>query len=122
MNAVADAFTVNWVDVCALADLPPWTGVAARLGERQVALFHLPEARERIFAVGNKDPFSGANVLARGIVGDLRGHWMVASPIYKQHFSLRDGVCLEDDRIRIPVFAARIENDRVWLAEGGERA
>ena len=44
-----------------------------------------------MYAIGNYDPASDANVLARGIVGDIGGEIVVASPIYKQHFSLRHG-------------------------------
>ena len=59
--------------------------------------------------MGNRDPFSGANVLSRGIVGDLKGELVVASPVYKQHFSLLTGRCVEDAAVRIPVYGARVE-------------
>ena len=52
----------------------------------------------------------GANVLSRGIVGDLKGELVVASPVYKQHFSLLTGRCLEDAAVRVPVYAARVED------------
>ena len=42
----------------------------------------------QVYALDNFDPHSGANVLSRGIVGDLSGELVVASPVYKHHFSL----------------------------------
>ena len=46
--------------------------------------------------MGNIDPFSGAAVMSRGIVGDRGGRATVQSPIKKQAFALDDGVCLDD--------------------------
>ena len=63
----------------------PDSGVAALVDGREVAVFRV---RDAVYAIGNHDPASGANVLARGIVGDIGGEIVVASPIYKQHFSL----------------------------------
>ena len=100
------------VRVCRLDDIVPDTGVCALVAGVQVAVFRI---QERIFAVGNRDPFSGANVLSRGIVGDLGGEVVVASPVYKQHFSLLTGRCLEDDAVRIPVYAARVEEGCVVI-------
>src|SRR5262245_12055279 len=94
------------VRVCALDDIVPDTGVCALVGGEQVAVFRV---EEKIYAVGNRDPFSGASVLSRGIVGDLGGELVVASPVYKQHFSLLTGRCLEDGAVRIPVYSARVE-------------
>ena len=99
----------EWVAVCRLSDIVPNTGVCALVGGRQVAVFRLDD--DRIYAIGNHDPFSKANVLSRGIVGDLKGELVVASPVYKQHFSLASGQCLEDPQVRVPVFAARLDGD-----------
>jgi assimilatory nitrate reductase catalytic subunit len=93
--------------VCAFDDIVPDTGVCALVAGEQVAVFRI---EDEIFAVGNRDPFSGANVLSRGIVGDLKGELVVASPVYKQHFSLLTGRCVEDAGVRIPVYEARVED------------
>jgi len=77
-----------------------------------VALFRV---QEKVFAIGNRDPFSGANVLSRGIVGDLKGELVVASPVYKQHFSLLTGRCLEDENVAVPVYVTRIEEGFVLV-------
>jgi assimilatory nitrate reductase catalytic subunit len=85
--------------------------VCALVGGEQVAVFRLADGS--VHAVGNRDPFSRANVLSRGIVGDLKGEVVLASPVYKQHFSLATGRCQEDPSVRIPVYAARIEEGHV---------
>ncbi|MGH8690935.1 MAG: nitrite reductase small subunit NirD, partial [Burkholderiales bacterium] len=92
--------------VCHLDQILSNAGVCALVGGEQVAVFRV---EDNVYAVGNHDPFSGANVLSRGIVGDLKGELVVASPVYKQHFSLRSGRCIEDATVRIPVYAARVE-------------
>jgi assimilatory nitrate reductase catalytic subunit len=98
--------------VCLLEDILPDTGVCALVGGEQVAVFRV---EDHVYAVGNRDPFSGANVLSRGIVGDLKGELVVASPVYKQHFSLTTGRCIEDAGMRIPVYAARVEEGAVLV-------
>jgi NAD(P)H-dependent nitrite reductase large subunit/NAD(P)H-dependent nitrite reductase small subunit len=107
-----------WVPVCRLDDIVPNTGVCALVGRRQVAVFRLDD--DSFHAIDNHDPFSRANVLSRGIVGDLRGELVVASPVYKQHFSLRTGECLEDPGVRVAVHAVRVEGGTVWVRRVGE--
>src|SRR4249920_3038531 len=99
---VDPAHMKEWVPVCRLDDIVPNTGVCALVGGRQVAVFRLDD--DRIYGVDNHDPFSRANVISRGIVGDLKGELVVASPVYKQHFNLLTGRCIEDASERIPVY------------------
>src|SRR5829696_8415352 len=83
----------GWLPACPAAALPPERGVAVLLpGGAQAALFRTYDGA--LYAVGNADPFSGAAVLSRGIVGDRDGEPTLASPMYKQVFSLRTGACL----------------------------
>jgi assimilatory nitrate reductase catalytic subunit len=96
--------------ICDLEEILPDTGVCALVAGEQVAIFRV---EDKLYAVGNRDPFSGANVLSRGIVGDVKGELVVASPVYKQHFSLLTGRCVEDATMRIPVYAARVEEGAV---------
>jgi len=98
--------------ICRLDDIVPNTGVAALVGGEQVAVFRIDQ---KIYAIGNRDPFSGANVLSRGIVGDLKGELVVASPVYKQHFSLLTGRCLEDETVSVPVYRALVEGADVLV-------
>jgi len=102
-----------WLRVCALDDILPDTGVCALVGQRQVAVFRLADGS--LHALDNHDPASGANVLSRGIVGDLGGEPVVASPMYKQHYALRTGRCLEDDGLAVQTFAVQAREGAVWL-------
>lgn len=72
----------------------------------QVALFRLHDGS--LYAVGNIDPFSGAAVMSRGIVGDRAGRPCVQSPIKKQAFAFDDGSCLDDPDVRLPVYRVRV--------------
>lgn len=80
------------LDVCELTRLTPELGAAILAGDAQIAIFRL--ADDRVFAVQNQDPFSGAFVLSRGITGSRGDDPTIASPIYKQVFSLTTGECL----------------------------
>ena len=70
-------------------------GAAALVDGHQVALFRL--ASGEVYAIDHQDPFSGANVLARGLVGTRGDVPTVASPVYKQVFDLTTGICLDDE-------------------------
>jgi nitrite reductase (NADH) small subunit len=98
--------------ICELEKILPDTGVCALVGAEQIAIFRVGD---NVYAIGNRDPFSGANVLSRGIVGDLKGELVVASPVFKQHFSLVSGRCLEDENVAVPVYAARVEKGFVLV-------
>jgi nitrite reductase (NADH) small subunit len=106
--------TIQWTDVCALSDIQPNTGVCALIGTRQVAIFRIGETEE-VYAIDNYDPFSKAYVLSRGIVGDRNGILKVASPIYKQNFSLVTGKCLDDKTVTLPTYHVRIFEERVQV-------
>ena len=103
-----------WLDVCSVADLQPNSGVCALVQGQQVALFYFADSKE-VYAISNFDPFGQANVLSRGLIGDINEQPVVASPLYKQHFNLETGRCLEDDTVQIPAYPVRIENDRVYI-------
>ena len=47
--------------ICDLEDILPDTGVCALVAGEQVAIFRV---EDQLYAVGNRDPFSGANVLS----------------------------------------------------------
>jgi len=104
----------EWVAVCRYDDLRPEEGVAALVGRTQVAIFRTHDGA--LYAIGNEDPFSGANVLSRGIVGTRQGTPTLASPLHKQVFSLTTGECLDDVEVAVPVFAVRCENDVVEVS------
>ncbi len=108
----------KWTYVCRVEDIVPNSGVCAKVGDKQVAVFRLvsPSGEdEGIFAIDNYDPRSGANVLSRGIVGDVTGEIVVASPVYKNHFCLRSGRCLEDESWSVVPYAVRVSEDGMIL-------
>ena len=111
--AVAATAGPVWQPVCALDDIWPDTGVCALLGGRQIAIFRL--ADDSLYAIDNHDPNSGANVLWRGIVGDRGGEPVVASPIYKQHYRLRDGGCIENPDTPLATWAVELRGGTVWV-------
>ncbi|GAA1698837.1 nitrite reductase small subunit NirD [Kribbella yunnanensis] len=104
--------------LCRFDVLLPDRGVAALVGEVQIALFRLHDGT--VFAIGNQDPFSGANVMSRGIVGSRGDVPTVASPMFKQVFDLRTGVCLDDPEVSLPVYPVEIVDGMVRVGENGD--
>ena len=96
---------MTWTAVCARDDLQPERGAAALIGGEQVALFRTFDGS--LYAIGNQDPFTGAFVLSRGIVGSRDDTPTVASPLHKQVFDLRTGACLDDPSACVPVYGVR---------------
>ncbi|MFC7218801.1 nitrite reductase small subunit NirD [Streptomyces polyrhachis] len=97
----------EWFPVCDLALLTPGRGVAALLPDgRQVAVFL--DRTGTVYAVGNRDPFTGAYVLSRGLLGAVDGAPYVASPLLKQRFDLATGACLDDDEVAVPAYETRL--------------
>jgi len=111
---VTDRHTDTWTPVCALERLIPERGIAALVGSEPVAVFLLDDGTVR--AVGHHDPFSNANVIARGIVGSVgtgEGYRdTVASPMYKQVFDLATGECLTEPG-SLPTYPVRVVEGRV---------
>ena len=60
--------------------------------------------------MSNVDPFSGAAVLSRGIVGDRHGVPVAVSPVYKQAFDLRTGICLDDPTVSVRTYPVRVDD------------
>ena len=107
---------MTWRAVCRYDDLLPERGVAALIGAGQVALFRAFDGS--LYAIGNQDPFTGACVLSRGIVGTRGDIPTVASPLHKQVFDLRTGACLDDQTVSVPVFAVRERDGQVEVGTG----
>src|SRR3954470_18593592 len=103
-----------WHDVCAIDDVLPGTGAAALIDGEQIAVIRTRNGQ--FAALSNFDPFSNAFVIARGIVGDRAGVPKIASPIYKQNFSLETGQCLDDPNVRLAVFPIRVVTGRIQIS------
>ncbi len=105
----------QWHAVCALESILPATGVCALIAGHQVALFR-PTAGETVYALSNIDPFAQASVLSRGIIAGHQQALWVASPLKKQRFRLRDGLCMEDADYSIQAWPARVQAGIVEVA------
>jgi nitrite reductase (NADH) small subunit len=122
MSVSKETAKKSWHTICSTDDLVKDSGISALLEsetnatgkDEQIAIFHIPSSKEQIFAVGNYDPIGEANVLYRGLVGCIDDEPVVSSPLYKQHFSLKTGQCLQEDK-KIAVYDIRIKNEEVQL-------
>ena len=101
--------------VCNTDDLVPGSGICALVGGRQIAVFYLPEMSPAVYAIGNWDPAGKANVLSRGIVADVGGELTVASLLYKHHFSLTTGQCLEEVALSVPVYETCFDSNQLFV-------
>ena len=117
LQARVEGAAAGWNDVCRYDDLGPERGVAALVAGEQVALFRTFDGM--LHAIGNRDPFSGAFVLSRGIVGSHGDVPTVASPLFKQVFDLRTGICLTDPEVAVPVHDVRRSGERVEIRVRG---
>lgn len=105
---------ITWTAICAADDMLTNIGICALVEDRHVAVFRLQG--EQYFAIDNVDPKSGASVLSRGLVGNLGERLVVASPLYKNHFDLRTGECLETPEHSVRAHAVRVDQGKVLVA------
>ncbi|MFI5913441.1 nitrite reductase small subunit NirD [Dactylosporangium sp. NPDC051541] len=106
---------MSWTVVCPYLRLEPDRGVAALVAGDQVALFRTSDGA--LHAIDNVDPFSGAAVLSRGIVGSRGDRSVVASPMHKQAFDLTTGQCVDEPGVRVRVFAVRVNDGMVEIGD-----
>ena len=106
--------SLDWTDICAVDDILPNTGVCALVADLHVAVFRT--GSDQFFAIDNVDPKSGASVLSRGLLGNLGERTVVASPLYKNHFDLRTGECLEAPEQSVRAHSVRVDGGRISVA------
>lgn len=104
----------SWIDVCSASEIVPNTGVCALIDGRHLAVFRI--GLDQFFAIDNIDPKSRASVLSRGLTGNLGERIVVASPIYKNHFDLRTGECVEEPLHSVCAYSVRLNGDKVQVA------
>ena len=112
--------TLAMTSVCDVEAVPLEGGVAALVDGQAVAVFRTHDGT--LHALGNVDPFSGASVLSRGIVGSRGDVPVVSSPMYKQAFDLRTGACLDDASVRVPTYDVVVVDGRVLVGRRREVA
>lgn len=113
----------EWVSICQDQDLINNTGLCALHDGKQIAIFKIAQAEnipninvdQDLYAISNYDPIGKANVLSRGILGNIGEQLVVASPLYKQHFDLNTGECLEDPDQNIKAYQVRRFNNEIQL-------
>ncbi|WP_298776405.1 nitrite reductase small subunit NirD [uncultured Shewanella sp.] len=107
----------KWMSVCQQHDLNPGAGICALLGDEQVAVFQCRHTQQ-LYAVSNFDPIGKAHVISRGIMGSVKEQAVVASPLYKQHFNLSSGRCLQAPDCHLKTYSIRLQGRDVQLAYG----
>lgn len=112
-----EANVKTWVEACWLDDLRPGWGEAAWIDGQQIALLRF--ADESLFAVTQKCPGTGANVMARGIMGsrNIDGELVhtIASPLHKEVYRLDTGECLNADDVDLLVYPVHVDEGRVLV-------
>ncbi len=108
----------QWQNICELNDILPNMGVCALFEGQQVAIFRVVSQKgaEELYAINNYCPFSDSNTLSRGLVGSIEDKIVVASPLYKQHFDLTTGICIEDHSITVNTYPVRRNGAIIQLA------
>lgn len=110
----------TWIHACKLEDLVYNSGVCALVDNQQIAIFAVSEhttdpSDTRFYACDNYDPIGQANVLSRGLICSIKGEVCISSPLYKQHFSLVSGECLEQPELAIKVYSVKLENGQIYI-------
>jgi nitrite reductase [NAD(P)H], large subunit/nitrite reductase [NAD(P)H], small subunit len=105
--------TRPWQAICDLSAIPAQAGIGARLGEMQIALFRFGD---KVYALDNLEPGSQANVLSRGLLGDVSGEPIVISPLYKRRIRLRDGRQCDNGESVVRAWPVKVEDGKVWVS------
>lgn len=111
--------TATKVGICRVDEILVDTGVGALVDGEPVAVFRLaavePGGSEELYAVAGTDPFTQVAVLSRGLIGSADGDPYVASPLYKQRFSLQTGQCLDDESVRLKTYKTSVVDGLVLV-------
>ncbi len=103
-----------WVRLAKVSEVPRDGGIAARYGQREIAIFNFA-SRGEWFATENLCPHKHQMVLARGILGEKGGRPKVACPLHKNTFDLATGSCLGGDLASIATFPVKLVGDDVFV-------
>lgn len=127
LDATSSSTAALGTPVCALANLQPGRGVAALVEGRAVAVFRLDPTLvaagdDGLRAIDDVDPYAGASVLSRGLLGVTRRgedlvHY-VASPLRKQRFDLATGAELDGPAV-IATWGVRVLDGVVHVTSRG---
>lgn len=108
----------EFIKVCLVGDLIDNAGIPALLGNTPIALFYV---KGQVYALDNFDPLGQASVMSRGIIGSIKGQLVVASPLYKEHYDLVTGQCIENPEMKLVVYPVELRGElgkeAVWVAQ-----
>jgi len=99
----------NWIDVCALEDIPRLGSRVVKSGTVNIALFRT--ADDRVFALRDQCPHKGGP-LSQGIVHGTT----VTCPLHNWKIDLASGEAQGPDEGCTNAFAVEIEDGRVRLS------
>ncbi len=105
---------MSWRTVCRYDAITADRGVCALLDGHQVAVFRLHSGE--LFALDNRDPYTGAHVLSRGLVGSRGDEPILVSPMLKQVFALRTGAALDDPAVSVMTYPVRAHDGMVEVS------
>ena len=105
---------VNWKDAGSVKQFPVEGGLAVKIEDKQIAVFHFTR-KQQWYACDNRCPHKGDMVIARGLTADRSGKPAVACPMHKKVFDLETGNCISEEGYRVDVYPVKIENDRVMI-------
>jgi nitrite reductase (NADH) small subunit len=99
---------MNWIDIGALADIPPQGARVVKTAQGCVAVFRT--ATDQVFAIDDACPHKGGP-LSEGIV---HGN-SVTCPLHAWVFSLETGMAQGVDEGSVNSYPARVEAGRILL-------
>lgn len=104
---------LHWLPVCTVDDIPRGGGVAVLLSGIQIAVFHTDAGN--FHALDNHDPYTGTNVISRGILGSKSGVATISSPMLKHAFALETGESLDNPVVGLATYPIRINSGVVEI-------
>ncbi|WP_017611718.1 nitrite reductase small subunit NirD [Nocardiopsis salina] len=115
MTTTAPATTTHtWITACPTHHLHPEDPLAVLMPDHtQLVLVRTHTGH--LHALDNIDPYTGAAVLARGIIGDHHGRPTLTSPLLKHTFDLNTGHSLTDPHTRLNTHPVRTRNHHIQI-------
>ena len=102
------ALTKNWVDVCALEDIPSQGSRIVKAGDNCLALFRTTE--NEVYALDDKCPHK-QGPLSQGMVHGA----FVTCPLQSWVFSMETGEAQGADEGKVKTTPTKVEDGRVFL-------
>ncbi|MEI8619292.1 nitrite reductase (NAD(P)H) small subunit [Pseudoalteromonas sp. B193] len=106
---------MSWHNIGTIDNLVANSGVCALVNNQQVAIFYIPQNPTLCLPLATTTRLAKPTY-CRVALGSVDNKLVVSSPLYKQHFCLETGECLEAEAIHLPVFNAKIEDDSVFIS------